>query len=92
VYTDYSRCIAKQENQLYHFYVKSEQLFCDIFALPENYRLLRRIKFPYIFSIAHAHGSIFYGLSSDADHENVCLYKIQILQKGEKNANLKITR
>jgi hypothetical protein len=92
LYTDYSRLIAKWENQLYHFFVKGEQLFCDIFDLSGNYRLLRRIKFPYIFSLAHTHGSTFYGLSAGGDQENINLYKIQINKKGGNNDNLKISR
>ena len=83
-YTDHSDLITKQDNQLYHFYVKNEQLFCDVFDLNGSYRLLRRIKFPYRYRLAHSHESIFYGLRVDKDTGDIYLNKLKILPKAEK--------
>ena len=79
MYTDRSILIAKHENQLYYCYTQGNNLFCDVFNLSENYRLHRRLKFPFYYRrLAHAHGFIFYGLRYEEDKENVFLDKIKI--------------
>lgn len=96
VYTDYSILIARNANQLYYFYIKGKQLFCDIFDLSENYHLFRRIKFPFLYKrMSHSNSNIFYGLRNDTGKENVFLDKIQINLTGSKSNesdDFKITR
>jgi hypothetical protein len=84
-YLDYSLLIAKHANKLYYCYKLGDNLFCDVFNLAENYRLIRRLKFPYRYKkLILSNGSIFYGLRGDAKGENVLLDKVQIDQKGGK--------
>jgi len=76
---DRSILIAKHENKLYYCYTQGDNIICDVFNLSENYRLYRRLKFPFFYrSLAHARDSTFYGLCYDADRENVFLDKIKI--------------
>ena len=78
-YTDYSHHIAKHENQLYHFYVIKDTLFCDVLDLSANYRLIRRLKSPSLYyPIAHAKDGVFYGFRYDESVESRILDKIQI--------------
>jgi hypothetical protein len=79
MYADHSILIAKHENRLYYCYTQGDNIICDVFNLSGNYRLHRRLKFPFFYrSLAHAHGFIFYGLRYDEDKENVFLDKIKI--------------
>lgn len=81
-YKDYSILIAKHENYLFYFYVKGDNILCDIFDLDENYLLYRRLKFPFLYKqLVHSNGSVFYGLKYDSDKENVLLDKIKIKPK-----------
>ena len=92
-YTDYSHHIAKHENQLYHFYVIKDTLFCDMFDLSANYRLIRRLESPSLYyPIAHAKDAVFYGFRYDKELESRILDKIQIKKRRKPNVNLKKTR
>lgn len=84
-YIDRSILIAKNTDNLFYFYWKGDTLFCDVFNLDENYRLYRRIKFPFPYMrLIHSREFNFYGLRYDANKENVFLDKLQIKPKGGK--------
>jgi hypothetical protein len=78
-YMDYSLLIAKHKNQLYYCYKLGDNRFCDVFNLSENFRLHRRLKFPYRYKqIVLSNGLIFYGLRYEPESKDVLLDKIQI--------------
>jgi hypothetical protein len=76
---DYSLLIAKHKNQLYYCYKLGDNRFCDVFNLSENFRLHRRLKFPYRYKqLVLSKGLIFYGLRYEPESKDVLLDKIQI--------------
>jgi hypothetical protein len=81
--TDYPVLIEKYKSRCYYCFRKGGNLFCDVFDLSDNYRLLRRIQFPFGYKeLVLFNESVFYGLRYDEDEENVLLDKIQINLKG----------
>jgi hypothetical protein len=81
-YNDLSLLIAKHKDRLFYFYKVGDVLFCDIFNLSDNCKLLRRIQFPVRFnSLTHHKDHTFYGLRYDSDKENVLLSRIEIQNK-----------
>jgi len=79
MYSDYSLLIARHENLLYYCYKLGDNRFCDVFDLSKNFRLHRRLKFPFPYKqLVLSNGSIFYGLRYDPDGKEVFFDRIQI--------------
>lgn len=76
---DSSVLLAKNKSELYYLFRKGRTLFCDVFNLTQNYRLIRRIKLPKRYkTMVHHQSHFFFGLRYDDDGENVLLDKVYI--------------
>lgn len=77
-YTDFPIYIVRNAGQLYYFYKKGEDVYCDIFDIPDNYNLKRRLRLPYYYRIGHTADSSFYGFRYDEEIDDKILDKIVI--------------
>lgn len=79
-YIDFPIYIVRHAGQLFYYYKKGDRVYCDIFEIPDNYNLKRRLQLPYYYQIGHTTGSIFYGLRYDEELEDIILDKIAIVK------------